>query len=73
MFNYEYVKQIKDEHLAGRKDNRKLLWNLMAFQMWGKSGYNIYMKKLNLGSGGYKKEGFINLDWNPLINPDVCA
>ncbi|MEK9170183.1 MAG: asparagine synthase (glutamine-hydrolyzing) [Patescibacteria group bacterium] len=35
LFNYEYVKQIKDEHLAGRKDNRKLLWNLMAFQMWG--------------------------------------
>ncbi|MEK9170184.1 MAG: class I SAM-dependent methyltransferase [Patescibacteria group bacterium] len=30
------------------------------------------MKKLNLGSGGYKKEGFINLDWNPLNNPDVA-
>lgn len=34
LFNYEYVKQIKDEHLVGRKDNRKLLWNLMTFQMW---------------------------------------
>jgi len=29
-------------------------------------------KKLNLGSGGYKKEGFINLDWNPINNPDVA-
>jgi len=29
------------------------------------------MKKLNLGSGGYQKEGFVNLDWNRLNNPDV--
>ena len=29
-------------------------------------------KKLNLGSGGHKKEGFINLDWNPIDNPDVA-
>lgn len=34
LFNYEYVKEIKINHLSGQKDNRKLLWNLLAFQMW---------------------------------------
>jgi hypothetical protein len=23
-----------DDHLAGRRDNRKQLWTLFAFQMW---------------------------------------
>lgn len=34
IFNYAYVKQLIDEHLSGRRDNRKLLWTLMIFQMW---------------------------------------
>jgi len=29
------------------------------------------MKKLNLGSGGYKKDGYINVDWLELLKPDV--
>ncbi len=29
------------------------------------------IKKLNLGCGEHKKEGFINLDWSPLNAPDV--
>lgn len=29
-------------------------------------------KKLNLGSGNHKKEGFVNLDWNLINNPDVA-
>lgn len=28
-------------------------------------------KKLNLGCGEDKKEGFVNLDWSPLVKPDV--
>lgn len=28
--------------------------------------------KLNLGCGEDKKDGYINLDWNPLTNPDVA-
>lgn len=28
-------------------------------------------KKLNLGSAGYKKEGFINVDWQSMVKPDV--
>lgn len=28
-------------------------------------------KKLNLGSGENRKEGYINIDWNSLANPDV--
>jgi asparagine synthase (glutamine-hydrolysing) len=33
-FNYGYVKQLIDDHLTRRKDNRKLLWTLLMFQMW---------------------------------------
>lgn len=29
------------------------------------------MNKLNLGAGGLKKSGYINIDWNILTNPDV--
>jgi SAM-dependent methyltransferase len=28
-------------------------------------------KKLNLGSAGRKKEGFVNVDWMSLVKPDV--
>ena len=30
------------------------------------------MKKLNLGAGKDKKEGYINIDWNELDSPDIC-
>lgn len=29
------------------------------------------MNKLNLGAGGLKKPGYVNIDWNVLTNPDV--
>jgi len=28
-------------------------------------------KKLNLGSGEFKKDGYVNVDWQDLTNPDV--
>lgn len=34
LFNYEYTTKLKQEHFAGRKDNRKKLWTLMAFMIW---------------------------------------
>lgn len=34
LFNAQYVEQLKKEHLDGKKDNRKELWNLMVFQLW---------------------------------------
>jgi len=34
IFNYIYIKQLLKEHFSGQKDNRKLLWTLMIFQMW---------------------------------------
>lgn len=44
----------------------------MFFRCGGRNGINKNMeKRLNLGSGDYKKEGFINLDWNQANNPDV--
>jgi asparagine synthase (glutamine-hydrolysing) len=33
-FNYAYVKRLIDDHLEKRKDNRKLLWTLLMFQVW---------------------------------------
>ncbi|MEW6730452.1 MAG: asparagine synthase (glutamine-hydrolyzing) [Acidobacteriota bacterium] len=35
-FNPVYVTRLLDEHLAGKRDNRKLLWTLMMFQLWRK-------------------------------------
>jgi len=34
IFNPKYVTQLVDDHMAGKKDNRKPLWTLMVFQMW---------------------------------------
>jgi len=34
LFNAKYVSGLMDDHFSGKKDNRKLLWTLMVFQMW---------------------------------------
>jgi asparagine synthase (glutamine-hydrolysing) len=34
LFKYSYIQQITNEHFQHRKDNRKLLWTLLMFQMW---------------------------------------
>ena len=33
-FHYPTVKALMDQHLAKKKDNRKLLWTLLVFQIW---------------------------------------
>ena len=33
-FNYSYIKQLLDQHFSGQRDNRKLLWTLMIFEIW---------------------------------------
>ena len=33
-FDPAYVRSLMDEHLAGRRDNRKLLWTLLMFELW---------------------------------------
>jgi asparagine synthase (glutamine-hydrolysing) len=33
-FNYNFVKSLSNYHLAGRKDNSKLLWTLICFEIW---------------------------------------
>lgn len=33
-FREAYVRQLMDEHLTGRHDNRVPLWTLMVFQLW---------------------------------------
>ncbi len=34
IFNPAFVRRLLDDHLARRRDNRKLLWTLMTFQLW---------------------------------------
>ena len=34
LFEPKAVKQLVDDHLAGRRDNRKQLWTLFAFELW---------------------------------------
>ncbi len=39
-FNPIYISRLIDEHVAGKNDNRKKLWTLMAFQLW----YDNFMR-----------------------------
>jgi asparagine synthase (glutamine-hydrolysing) len=34
LFDPAEVRRLVDEHLSGRKDNRKQLWTLLCFEMW---------------------------------------
>jgi asparagine synthase (glutamine-hydrolysing) len=40
IFDHSYIQQLTDEHFQHRKDNRKLLWTLLMFQLW----YQSYME-----------------------------
>ncbi len=33
-FNYDFVEFLSNNHFAGRKDNSKLLWTLICFEIW---------------------------------------
>jgi asparagine synthase (glutamine-hydrolysing) len=33
-FNYAYVRELLDQHFSYRRDNRKVLWTLLIFQLW---------------------------------------
>jgi len=39
LFDYSYIAKLKKEHLAKKKNHRKLLWNLMIFEMWRENYY----------------------------------
>ena len=34
LFNPGYARRLLDDHVARRRDNRKLLWTLLVFQLW---------------------------------------
>ena len=36
LFDFEYIRVLKEEHFRGKEDNRKLLWTLLVFQLWYK-------------------------------------
>lgn len=42
-FNCHAIEEILNEHFAGKKDNRKLIWTLLIFELW----YDRYMKGSN--------------------------
>jgi asparagine synthase (glutamine-hydrolysing) len=42
LFNYAYIETLKQEHLSGRKNHRKLLWNLIIFQLWKRHHFDSY-------------------------------
>ncbi len=44
LFDYSYIHQLLDDHLARRRDNRKLLWTLLMFQLW----YQRYVEETGL-------------------------
>ncbi|MBI4257078.1 asparagine synthase (glutamine-hydrolyzing) [Candidatus Uhrbacteria bacterium] len=33
-FDWGYVKRLMEDHMAKKRDNRKLLWTLLVFQIW---------------------------------------
>ena len=40
LFNYEYISNLLNEHLAKKENHKELLWNLYVFQKW-------YVSKIN--------------------------
>ncbi|TAL20247.1 asparagine synthase (glutamine-hydrolyzing) [Patescibacteria group bacterium] len=34
LFSYSYIQSLLSEHFARKKDNRKLIWNLLVFESW---------------------------------------
>ncbi len=34
LFEFSHVHRLLDEHFTRQRDNRKLLWTLLAFQLW---------------------------------------
>jgi asparagine synthase (glutamine-hydrolysing) len=37
LFNHEFVDTLISEHFLQQKDNRKLLWTILMFQIWYKN------------------------------------
>jgi len=40
LFSFSYIQQLTEQHFQRKRDNRKLLWTLLMFQMW----YHTYIK-----------------------------
>lgn len=34
LFDFDYIKKLKQEHFSGKKDNRKKLWSILVFELW---------------------------------------
>jgi len=39
ILNYNYIKKLLQEHFSSRKDNRKLIWTLLIFELWMEKWY----------------------------------
>jgi len=54
LFQYEFVEKLVQNHLSEKWDNKKLLWNLLVFQLW----YEKYKPSIGLKSedSGLRRE-----------------
>jgi asparagine synthase (glutamine-hydrolysing) len=34
LFSFPYIQKLMDQHFQHQRDNRKLIWTLLMFQMW---------------------------------------
>ena len=41
LFDYDYIKQLIQEHESDRQNNRMILWSLIVFEYWYKRLFNI--------------------------------
>ncbi len=39
LFNYKYINKLKLDHFESKKDNGKLLWTLLVFELWRENVY----------------------------------
>ncbi len=42
-FSTEYIQQLEDEHISGKKDNARKIYVLLMFALW----YNTFIQKPN--------------------------
>jgi len=67
--NYAEICRRNDEHLANRW-GRDFWFKQSDLTMFEKRGEKV---KINLGCGRFKLKGFVNIDKNPNVEPDIVS
>jgi len=40
IFNYDFIRRLIDDHFNGKRNNARMIWDLVVFEMWRKKWYN---------------------------------